>query len=113
VRCRLLHVAKRYPGVERGGDERVSECVRTHGLGDPCTPRDTSNDPARAVAVEATAVRAEEDRSLAPLADCEVDSAGRTWCERDGNDLAPLSQDGEGPMSAFEAQRLDVGTGRL
>src|ERR1700724_2139126 len=35
----LLHIAQRYPDVERGGDERVPERVRTDGLGDPGAAR--------------------------------------------------------------------------
>jgi hypothetical protein len=77
--------------------------VWTHGLGDPCTPRYPSDDPARAVAVEAFAIDPEEDRALAALADCEIDRTGREWGERDGDDLAALAQDGKGSMSAFEA----------
>ncbi len=113
VRCRLLYVAERHPGVERGGDEGVSECVRTHGLGDPCTPRDASDDSAGAVAVEAAAVNTEEDRALAALTDCEIDRTGRAWGERDRDDFAAFTHNREGSMSAFEAERLDVGTGRL
>ena len=85
----------------------------THGLGDPCTPRDASDDPARVVAVEAVTIGGEEDGSLAALANCKVDRTGRAWGERDSDDLAALTHDGEGSMSAFEAERLDVGTGRF
>jgi len=79
----------------------------------PARRRDASDYPAGTVAVEALAVEAEEDRALTALADCEVDGACRPWRERDGDDLVALAHDGEGSMSAFEAQRLDVGTGRL
>lgn len=72
-------------------------------LGDTCTPCDPSDDPASTVAIEAAAVGGEEDRSLAPLADCKIDRTGCARRERDGHDLAPLSQDGKGSMSAFEA----------
>jgi hypothetical protein len=65
------------------------------------------------VAVEAFAVDPEEDRALAALADCEIDRTGRAWGERDGDYLAALAHDGESSMSAFEAKRLDVGTGRF
>jgi hypothetical protein len=37
MRGGLLHVAQRDPGIERGGDERVSERVRGDGLADPGT----------------------------------------------------------------------------
>ena len=103
----------RHLGVERGGDEGVSECVRTDELGDTRALCHSANDPARAVAVEAAAVDPEEDRALTALADCEVDGTGRAWRERDGDNLAALAHDGEGSMTAFEAQRFDVGTGRL
>ncbi len=87
--------------------------VWANELGDACTPRDASDNPAGAVAFEAVAVEAEQDRPLAALADCKVDSACRPWCERGGDNLAALAHEGEGSMSAFEAQRLDVGAGRL
>jgi len=95
------------------GDEGVSECVRTDELGDARALCHSANDPARTVAVEAVAVDPEEDRALTALADCEVDGTGRAWRERDGDNLAALAHDGEGSMSAFEAQRFDVGTSRL
>jgi hypothetical protein len=100
VRCRLLHVAERHPGVERCSNEGVSECVRTHGIGDPCTPRDAWDDSAGAVAVEAAAVNTEEDRALAALADCEIDRTGRAWGERDRDDFAALTHNREGSMSS-------------
>jgi hypothetical protein len=103
VRRRLLHVAERHSGVERGGDEGVAKCVWADELGDPRASRDASDYPTGAVAVEAVAVEAEEDRPLAALADCKVDGACRPWRERDGDDLAALAHDGEGSMTAFEA----------
>jgi hypothetical protein len=113
VRRRLLHVPERHPGVERGGDEGMAKRVWADELGDTCTPCHPSDDPASTVAIEAVAVGSEEDRSLAPLADCKVDGPGCVRREWDGHDLAPLSQDGKGSMSAFEAKCFDVGTGRL
>ena len=112
VRRRLLHLAERHPGVKRCGDEGVATRVRANKLGDPRTPSDASDDPARALAVQAAAVSGEEDRSLAPLADCEVDRAGRAWGERDRDDLAALAHDGEVSTSAFETKRLEFGTRR-
>jgi hypothetical protein len=103
VRRRLLHVAERHPGVERGGDEGVAKRVRAHELGDSRASRDASDDPAGAVAVEAVAVDPDDDRALAALADCKVDGPGRPWSERDGDNLAALAHDGKGSMSAFEA----------
>jgi len=34
-------------------------------------------------------------------------------CQRDGDDLAALAGDGQGPVPAFQAQLLDVGAGGL
>lgn len=53
------------------------------------------------------------DRPLAPLADYKVDGAAPAWDERDSDNLAALAHNREGSMSAFEAERLDVGTGRF
>ena len=72
-----------------------------------------ADDPSGGVAVEACAVVAEEDRSLAAFADREVDGAGGSGCERDGDDLAALAQDREGAVPAFEAERFDVRADRF
>jgi len=69
--------------------------VGTDALCDPGTRCDPPNDPPGAVTVEAVAVGTEEDRSLAALADGEVDRSGCAGRERDGDDLAALAQDGK------------------
>ena len=102
----FLHVAQRDPGVERGGDERVAQRVRSDPLGDPGAAGDPAHDPAGGVAVEPAAVGGEEDRSFAAFADGQVDGAGGAGRERDGDDLAALAQDGEGAVAAFEAERV-------
>jgi len=51
--------------------------------------------------------------ALAALADCEIDRTGRAWGERDRDDFAAFTHNHEGATSAFEAERLDVGTGRF
>jgi hypothetical protein len=62
------------------------------------------------VAVEAFAVRCDEDRTLGPFADGQVDRSRRAWRERDGHDPAALAEHREGPMPALDAERFDVGT---
>jgi hypothetical protein len=52
-------------------------------------------------------------RALAALADCEIDRTGRAWGERDRDDFAAFTHNREGATSAFEAEHLDVGTGRF
>ena len=53
----------------------------------------------------------EEDRSFGPLADRQVDGAGGARGERDDGFLAALAGDRQGPVAAFGAERLDVGSG--
>jgi hypothetical protein len=110
---RLLHVAEWHPGIERGGDEGVAKRVGADKLVDTCAARNVSDDPATTVAVESVAVGAEEDRALTALADCKVDGTGRAWGKRDGDNLATFAHDGEGSMSSFEAESLDVRANRL
>jgi hypothetical protein len=109
VAGRFLHVAQRDAGVERGGDERVAQRVRPDRLVDARLAGQATHDPPGSVPVEAFALRAEEDRSLDTLADGQIDSAGGTRRERDGDDLAALAQNREGAMPALDAERFDVG----
>ena len=52
-----MSVTQRDPGIERGGDERMSERVGGGGLGDPGTARDLANDPPGATPVQPPLVR--------------------------------------------------------
>ena len=113
MRGGLLHIAQRDPGIQRGGDERVAERVRCDGLGDPGAAGDAADDPSGAVPVQPPAVRGQEHRPFGALADGQVDRSGGPRCERDGDDLAALAGDGQGPVPAFQAQVLDVRAGRL
>jgi hypothetical protein len=54
-----------------------------------------------------------KDRTLGALADGQIDGPGGARRQRDGDDLAGLAHDGEGPMATLEAERLDVGAQRL
>ena len=55
---RLLDVAKRDPGIERSGDEGVTQSVRADGLVDCRPPGDAADDAAGCVAVETLAAAA-------------------------------------------------------
>jgi hypothetical protein len=65
------------------------------------------------VTVESSSVTAQEDRSLDPLADGEIDGPGSAWCEWNGDGLAALAQHGQGAMAAFDAESFDVSTERF
>jgi hypothetical protein len=54
-------------------------------------------------------------RRAAALADREIDGPGgaRGERERDGDDLAALAGDHQGPVAPLDSHRLDVGAGRL
>jgi hypothetical protein len=106
-----LDVAQRDPGIKRGGDERMSERVGRDGLGDPGAAGGLANDPPSAVPVQPPHVRGQEYRAVRAFADGEVDRPGGAGCQRDGDDLATLAGDGQGPVPAVLAQVLDVGAG--
>jgi hypothetical protein len=78
MRGGLSHVAQRDPGIQGGGDERVSQRVGRDGLADPGLARDAADDPPGAVPVQPAAVRGQEDRPFCTLADGQVDRPG--WC---------------------------------
>jgi hypothetical protein len=65
------------------------------------------------MAIETNSVDAEEDRPLAALADCKIDSAGGAWGQWDSDNLPALAHDSESSVYPFESECLDIGTGRL
>ena len=113
MRGRFLHVSKRNPGVQGGGDERVPQGVRSDRFGDPGADRDSADDPGGAVPVQSLSVRGEEDRPFHAFANGQVDRPCRAGRERDGDDLAALAGDDKRPVTALDTQVLDVGAGGL
>ena len=113
VRCGLLHVAQRDPGVEGGRNERVPQGVRADLLGDPGAPGDPADDPGGAVPVQPSPVASEEQRPFGALAGRQAERPGGARRERDGDDLAALAGDDQGAVPALQAQVLDIGTGGL
>jgi hypothetical protein len=109
----LLHVAERDPGVEGGGDERVSQRVPADLLGDPGAPGNPADDPGSAVPVQPPPVRGGKERPVGVLADRQVDRPGGARGQRDGDYLAALARDNQGAVAAFHAHVLDVRAGRL
>jgi hypothetical protein len=107
----FLHVTQRHPGAGGGGDERVPQGVRADVLGDPGAAGYPADDPGGAVPAGPPPVASAEERSFGALADRQVDRAGGARCERDGDDLAALPGDDQGPVAALQAQVLDIGTG--
>ena len=83
------------------------------GLGDPRTARDPADDPPGTVTIQPPATRRQEHRSFAAFADGQVDGTGGARRQRDGDDLAALADDHQGPVPALDPQGLDVRTGRL
>jgi hypothetical protein len=73
---------------------------------------DPADDPAGAVPVQPP-VRGDEQRPFAALADGQVDRADGARGERDGDDLAALAGDDQGPVAALQSQVLDVRAGGL
>jgi len=113
VRRRLLHVPQGHSGIQGGGDEGVSERVGRDGLADSRAAGGLADDPPGAVPVQPSPVRGQEHRAAGPFPDGQVDRAGGARRQRDGDDLAALAGDRQGPVAALEAQVLDVGAGGL
>jgi hypothetical protein len=86
----FLHIAQRHPGIKRRGDERMAQRVGADLLADPGAPCDPADDPSRAMAVQPPSVRRREDGTAGALAGGQVDRAGGSGRERDGDDLAAL-----------------------
>jgi len=75
--CSFLDVAQRDPGIQRGGDECVSERVRDHGLGDRGASGGLAGDPPGAVPVQPPPAGGQEDRPAGALADGPGRSPGQ------------------------------------
>ena len=86
----FLDVAQRDPGIQRGGDERVSERVRGDGFGDPGASRDLPDDPPGAMPVQPAPVCGQEDWSVCTFTGGQVDRPGGARRQRDRDDLAAL-----------------------
>jgi hypothetical protein len=99
----FLYVPQGHAGVQGGGDERMPQRMRPDVLVDPGPAGDAADDPPGAVPVQPPPVRREEDRSLASLADSQIDRPRGAWRQRDGDDLAALAGDDQGPVPAFQA----------
>jgi hypothetical protein len=113
VRGGFLDIPQRYPGIERGGDERVPKRVRCDGLADPGAAGGVADDPPGGVLVQPSPVAGQEHWPFRALADGQVERPGGTRGQRDGDDLAALTGDGQGPVATFQAQVLDVGADSL
>jgi hypothetical protein len=113
VRRRFLHVAQRDTGIQGGGDEGVAQSVRSDPLGDPCPAGDPPHDPAGGVTVQPVTVGAEEHWAHGALADREVNGAGDARGERHGDGLAAFAQHRQCPVTAFEAEVVDIDADRL
>jgi hypothetical protein len=85
----------------------------TDVLVDPGPPGDTAHDPARGVTVHTLAARGHEHGPSGVLADGEVEGPGERGCERHGDDLAALTDHGDGAVPALETQVVDVKHQRL
>jgi hypothetical protein len=94
-------ITQRNPSIERRSDERVPKRTGADGLGDPGAARDLADDPPGAVPVQAAPVSGEEDRAAAAFAGNKVDRPGGTRSERDGDDLAALAGNRQGPVATL------------
>src|SRR5204862_7301 len=78
----------------------------------PVSPaRAATDDPSGGVAIESLTVDSNEDGSVAALTEREVEGAGSSGRQWDGDDLPTFGVDGQSAVAPFEAQRFDVGAG--
>ena len=113
MRCGVLDVTERDPGVERSGDEAVAQRVRRDVLGDPGRVAQAADHPGGGVAVHPLTVRPDEDRTMRAFADAQVDGSGGAWGERNRHLFAALAQDPQRAVAAFGGELLDVRAERL
>jgi hypothetical protein len=113
VRCGLLDIAQRYPGVEGGGDEGVAQAVRGDPLGDPHSPGQPLHCSVGGGAVHSPSFGVDEDRPDRSFADVQVKGAGGARCQRDGEVLAALADDSQRAMATIHVQVADVGAERF
>jgi hypothetical protein len=102
-------MAQRYPGVECGGDEAVAQRVRPDPLGDASPLGQPPDYPGCGVPGQALAFVAQEDRSLEPLTDRQVQRSGGSRRQRDGDGLGSFAVHHEGSVASLEAELFDVG----
>ena len=109
----LLHIAQQNPSIKRGGNECVPKRVRADVFADAGAAGDLADDPPGAVPVQPPPVMGEENGAVAAFSGGQVDRPGGAGRQRDGDDLAALAGDRQGPVPALEAQVLDVSAGGL
>src|ERR1700674_5619158 len=78
--------------------ESMSESMRTDQFGDPGASGQAAHDPPGGMPVKTPPGAIEKDRTLWALADGQIDGPGGARRQRDGDDLAALAHDGQGPM---------------
>ena len=109
VAGRFLDIAQWDAGVERGGDERMTQRVRSNAFVEPGSTGEATNNSPRRMPIETIAVIVDQDRPVETFADGQGDSPRDAWCEGHGGQLAALAHHGEGPAPALHAERADVG----
>ena len=87
--------------------------VRADGFADAGAAGDLADDPPGAVPVQPPPVMGEENGAVAAFSGGQVDRPGGAGRQRDGDDLAALAGDRQGPVPALEVQVLDVSAGGL
>ena len=90
VAGRFLHVTQRDAGVQGGGDEGVTQRVRSDPLADPGTASDTAHDPPSSMPIDPFTVGVEEDRTFHTFADSQVDCPGDAGASGIVTNLPPL-----------------------
>jgi hypothetical protein len=89
----------------------INACRRVCGLiflANPARRGDPADDPPGGVPVHPLPVRAPEDRPVEAFADGQVNRSGGARRERDGDQLAALTQHGQGAVPTFQPEVVDV-----
>ena len=87
--------------------------MRPGFLRQPGAASDPADDPPGAMPVQPPPVSGQEERAITSFCDGQVDRSGGAGRERDGDHLAGLASDDQGPVPALQAQVLDVRAGRF
>ena len=87
----------------------MPQAVRANPLADPCGLGDPPDHLRSGISGHAFTADTDEQRTLEPLIDRQVQSACGPGCQWDGDGLATLAVHDQGAVASLEAKLFDVG----